>query len=223
MHGFLEAIVADFRAAKNDVNAAQMKAYMKDLFPFLGLKRPDRNLIQRNYLSKPQLPPIHELPDLLRHLWALDEREFQYLGLDILGKYNKQFEPEHIEHFEYLITNKSWWDTVDYLASNSVGSLFKKYPELKEKWLNKWIASHNMWLNRTAILFQLKYKSSTDEGLLIKSIEAHISSTEFFHRKAIGWALREYAKTNPHFTRDFVQSHPELSGLSKREALKNLN
>jgi len=223
MHGFLEAIVADFRSAKNDVNAAQMKAYMKDLFPFLGLKRPDRNFIQRNYLSNSQLPPTKELPDLIRDLWALDEREFQYLGLDILGKYNKQFEPAHIELFEYLITNKSWWDTVDYLASNSVGSLFKTYPELKEKWLSKWIATDNMWLNRTAILFQLKYKSSTDEGLLIKSIEAHIASTEFFHRKAIGWALREYAKTNPQFTQDFVESHPELSGLSKREALKNLN
>lgn len=223
MHPFLVNIVKEFRAAKNDDVADKMQAYMKDLYPFLGLKRPDRNLIQRKYILSSKLPPVDNLSALMMDLWELDEREFQYLAMDILGKYTKHFRPEHISLFEQLITSKSWWDTVDYLASNSVGSLLKVYPELREEWINKWIASDNMWLNRTAILFQLKYKSATNEDYLVKSVEPHISSTEFFHRKAIGWALREYAKTNPQFTINFVENHPELSGLSKREALKNLS
>jgi 3-methyladenine DNA glycosylase AlkD len=119
-----------------------------------------------------------------------------------------------------MITHKSWWDTVDSV-SHIVGMQFRRYPETREQHLAKWRASNNIWLRRTAILFQLDYKIETDFELLCEIIRENLNSKEFFINKAIGWALRQYARVDPKAVKKFVDSMP-LHPLSKREALKNL-
>lgn len=134
----------------------------------------------------------------------------------------KKAEKERIDLYEYLIVNKSWWDTIDYSASNLVGVHFQKFPELIQPYTEKWMDSGNMWLQRTSLLFQLKYKKATDLELLTDYIHQLQGSKEFFINKAIGWILREYSKTNAAWVVDFVNSN-QLAPLSHREALKWLN
>ena len=129
---------------------------------------------------------------------------------------------EIINLYVFMITNKSWWDTVDFIASNLVGTYLKRFPGQTETLTTQWMKSENIWLQRTCLLFQLKYKSETNTELLHQFINQLSASNEFFIRKAIGWILREYSKTNPDFVVDYVEKYP-LSGLSQREALKWLN
>ena len=119
-----------------------------------------------------------------------------------------------------MISN-SWWDSVDTIAVKLVGAYFAEYPEEREKWIRKWIKSDNIWLNRTAIIFQLSYKNQLDIPFLVRAILPHTNSKEFFIQKAIGWAIRQYTKTNPKWVKDFVKSNT-LKPLSKREAFKYL-
>ena len=124
-----------------------------------------------------------------------------------------------IEFIEFMIVNKPWWDTVDWVASHHAGTYFKMFPHLIREKTGAWMNSENIWLQRSALLFQLKYKRHTDEKLLFDYILKLKDSKEFFIRKAIGWALREYSKTAPESVVHFVET-TELSGLSRREALK---
>jgi 3-methyladenine DNA glycosylase AlkD len=139
--------------------------------------------------------------------------------MEFLGKVARKAAPEIISLYEYMIVNKSWWDSVDFLASNLVGPYLMKYPERITELTGEWMRSENIWLQRTCVLFQLKYRDQTDTVLLSSFIEQLKGSKEFFIRKAIGWALREYSKTNPEFVKSFVADQ-KLSGLSEREALK---
>jgi 3-methyladenine DNA glycosylase AlkD len=140
----------------------------------------------------------------------------------MLGRLNNQLPPEFIETIEYLITTKSWWDTVDSFAGGTVGVHFKRYPAVKKKRLPRWRKSKDIWLRRTAILFQLNYREETDFDLLCEIINENLGSKEFFINKAIGWALRQYARTNPKAVRKFVKETKELSPLSRSEAMKHL-
>ena len=124
-----------------------------------------------------------------------------------------------IHLYERLITDESWWDTIDLIAPSLVGYHLQQYPEERMQYINKWISSGNIWLQRSCILFQLKYKLDVDTRLLSSIILELKDSREFFIRKAIGWMLREYSKSDPGFVVRFVQNN-ELSGLSHREALK---
>ena len=128
---------------------------------------------------------------------------------------------QDIVFFEWMAKHNAWWDTIDFIAPKLMGEYFKQFPDERKKWINKWLVSDNFWLQRCAILFQLKYKQETDLGLLADIIQKLSSSEEFFIRKAIGWVLREYAKTDPVWVRAFVANH-ELSNLSRREAMKYL-
>jgi 3-methyladenine DNA glycosylase AlkD len=121
---------------------------------------------------------------------------------------------------EYMLTTKSWWDTVDNI-SHVVGIHFKRYPKAREKYLAKWRSSKNVWLRRTAILYQLDYKVETDFDLLCEIIRENLGETEFFINKAIGWALRQYARIDPKAVKKFVKETTELHPLSRREALKH--
>jgi 3-methyladenine DNA glycosylase AlkD len=111
---------------------------------------------------------------------------------------------------------------VDLLAGHAVGSLFKRFPKVKEKYLKKWRKSDSIWLRRTTLLFQLGYKKDTDFDLLCELVKENLGSDEFFINKAIGWALRQYAHTNPAPVKKFVKATKELHPLSRREALKNI-
>ena len=131
---------------------------------------------------------------------------------------------DDIEGIEYLITHKSWWDSVDSLAPYFAASILSMDKSHALKKSEEWIASGNLWLQRSAIIYQLKQKTKTDTEILEHNIMALIDHKDFFIRKAIGWALREYAKTNPEFTLDFVENHKDLlSNLSIREALKHFS
>jgi 3-methyladenine DNA glycosylase AlkD len=198
-----------------------MEAYMKHHFPFLGIKTPERTAITRSFLGEHGVPKGIELVQAAEELWALPEREYQYVAQGLLEKHVKKAEPDHIELLEQLIITKSWWDTVDLIASKLVGGHFTRFPEMIVPYTERWIASDNLWLRRTAILFQLSYKTRTDEELLFRYIEYCAEEKEFFIRKSIGWALREYAKTNADAVRRFA-ANTELSPLSRREALKRI-
>ena len=131
----------------------------------------------------------------------------------------KKAEKERIDLYEFMLLNKSWWDTVDFIASNLVGVHFQKYPDLIYPVTEKWMNSGNIWLQRTSLLFQLKYRQKTDVKLMSDYIQRLQGSKEFFINKAIGWILREYSKTDAEWIKKFVGNH-QLAPLSKREALK---
>lgn len=214
-------LTAYFRKYYNQENSKNMCAYMKNKFDFIGLMSKKRRDLVRVYKKSNDYFSLEDLHKDSKKIWSLNEREFQYIYLDFLKKHKKKLTEESIEVIEYLITNKSWWDTVDLIAAHLVGELFKKYPILIEKYHEKWQNSNNIWLQRSLILFQLKYKEDTDEVLLFQIINENLGSEEFFINKAIGWALREYSKTNKDVVAIFVKN-AKLSNLSKREASKYL-
>lgn len=141
-------------------------------------------------------------------------------GQELVNKYSKQLAKEDIALLEYMVTHKSWWDTVDYIAASTMGTYFKLYPGLRKKYVKKWLTSDHMWLQRSALLFQLKYKDELDNELLSYAIKQLLGSKEFFINKAIGWILRQYSRVNPKWVKDFVRDNPTLANLSKREALR---
>jgi 3-methyladenine DNA glycosylase AlkD len=219
MHSYIEPLVELYSANRNDMTAVPMAKYMKDKFPFLGLKTPARKELNKVFFRQYGLPEITELERITGDLWSLPEREYQYFALGLLRKMIKKLPKEFISLFEDLIVEKSWWDTVDGIASWFIGEHFKRFPELKNSYIEKWMRSDNIWLQRTCLLFQLEYKSATDTDLLVKLIRELEGSKEFFINKAIGWILREYSKTNSAFVIDFAEK-TDLAPLSRREALK---
>jgi 3-methyladenine DNA glycosylase AlkD len=210
-----------FENLRNEQLAEPMKAYMKHHFPFLGIKSPARTEALKTYFATHDLPGKPELLEEVWEIYKLKEREYQYVAIALLSKKLKTLTIEDLEFLEKLITEKSWWDSVDSIAPTIVGTIVKRDRLNGEKVMLQWSDSDNMWLNRAAILHQLKYKNDTNEKILTEIILKHVNSKEFFIQKAIGWVLREYAKTNPVFVQQFVATH-ELKPLSKREALKHL-
>lgn len=201
--------------------AAWSKNYMRNQFEFLGIRTPIRRKITKEFFKEFGIPTKENLPDVIFLLWEHPQREYQKAALDLLEKVKKTLTPEDMPWLSSLIVSKSWWDTVDELSPHIMGHMFKAYPELLSQYADKWIMDENFWLQRTAILYQLKYKNTTDEERLFRYILYRAESEEFFVQKAIGWALREYAKTNPSAVKEFVASN-QLKPLSKREALKNI-
>ncbi len=219
MYDYLIPLAETFSKNANGENAFRMKKYMKGKFNYFGIKSPERKVLKREFLDLYGLPEPNLLENIVKECWHLPQREYQYFIMEVLGKLAKKATIEKIDLYEYIVENKSWWDTVDYIASNLVGIHFMKYPDLIKPYTQKWMGSGNMWLQRTAILFQLKYKKETDLVLLTGYIHKLQGSREFFINKAIGWILREYSKTDPVWVKHFVQNN-ELANLSRREALK---
>lgn len=212
-----------FHEKHNPEKAEAMSKYMRNKFPFVGVQKPERTEITKPYFK--ELLAIQEeldFSDFIRTLWDKEERDFQYFCIEFLRKAEKHWPEEIIEDFEWMITQKSWWDTVDFIAANLVGKYFLKWPGKKMDFIKKWNEADNMWLNRTAIIFQLTYKKKTDTELLFTLIEKHKNSKEFFIQKAIGWTLRQYAKTDAKTVADFVNK-TVLKPLSRKEALKHIN
>jgi 3-methyladenine DNA glycosylase AlkD len=221
MHTYLTPLVSLFAQNADPSLAPPMKKYMRDQFEYLGIKSPQFKLLVREFLDEHGLPPVSELDPISRELWSLPEREYQYIATSLIGRLEKQLPSDFIKTFEYLITHGSWWDTVDTLAGGSVGVHFRRFPAVKEKYLARWRKSENFWLRRTTLLFQLSYKEETDFNLLCDLIRENLDSKEFFINKAIGWALRQYAWTDPQAVKKFVKVTP-LHPLSRREAMKHL-
>ena len=209
-----------FRAAADPNQAQRMRAYMRDQFRFLGLPAPRQRTLAKALLEGLPKPTQADLEAVAAGCWRRDEREFQYFACDLLRRHVAVADASLIEPVKVLITTKSWWDTVDTLASRVVGRLVATYPELVST-MDAWVVSDNLWIARTAILHQLTYKQATDTDRLFRYCTAQAGHRDFFIRKAIGWALRQYAWTDPDAVRTYVATH-DLAPLSRREALKNL-
>jgi 3-methyladenine DNA glycosylase AlkD len=216
---YLEKVNQCFEQHRNDENAKAMSAYMKNHFSFFGIKSPERRALSSALLKQQGLPeyPVYRL--MLKEALKYDEREIHHFTLDLFLKYKKHWEEKDAALLEYIITHKSWWDSVDLIAIHFVGAFLLKFPHLRDELINRWNKSDHLWLQRSSIIFQIRYKAKTDELFLARNIQTHISSKEFFLQKAIGWALREYAYHRPDWVRQFVASN-SLANLSKREALR---
>ncbi len=215
-----QKIVDLFYENRNMEQAKKMAVYMKDNFPFLGIQKPIRMQLQKKFIKEAKKNIVIDW-NFIFILWNLPEREFQYLAIDYLIALKNSLKKGDITKIEKLITEKSWWDSVDLLSAHLIGTVCMKYPTLIKSHILKWAEGENIWLLRTGILFQLKYKENTDTALLSSIIIKHSYSKEFFIKKAIGWALREYSKTNPQWVKLFTESN-SLQPLSLREGTKYL-
>ena len=220
MHFFIEPAASQLAAMANAEKAVFMKAYMKNKFDFLGIQTPERRKVCKNYMKEHKLKDEKELKTVVKELWMMREREFQYFAIELLAYNKKLWQLPVINLFEYCITNKSWWDTVDFMAGECTGRYFKIFPGQIIPVTGQWNKSPDVWLQRSSLLFQKSYKHGTDTNLLSAYILNLASSKEFFIQKAIGWVLREYAKTNRLWVENFVAQH-SLPALSKREATKH--
>jgi len=211
-----------FQEYANPDYACQMKKYMRNKFEFFGIQSKNRRAIQNQWIKEYEAElRLHSAVKIAEELFKRDEREFQLVAIDYLEKSKKKrLTAEDINYIENFIVQKSWWDSVDLIATKIVGHLLKNEKKLQIHYIAKWINSENIWLQRTAILYQLKYKSDTDKAQLKETISRLKHINDFFIQKAIGWSLREMVKTDEKFVRNLIEEL-QLEGLSKREALKN--
>lgn len=219
---YTQQVLEVFKLHEDPLLAKSMSKYMRNKFEYFGINSPTRKEISKPLLARTFIPEADKIPEIIMELWNQPQRELQYFALELLQKYAKKSPIEWINLYEELITTKSWWDSVDGLAANQVGNHFQRYPDLIEDLTNKWMASKNIWLQRTCLIFQLRYKHDTDFELMKSFIIPLVDSNEFFIKKAIGWALRQYGKFNPKAVIDFVENQP-MSHLSRKEALKLIN
>ena len=218
----LDRLAQGYAGAADPEQAPAMRAYMRDQFDFLGIPSPRRLLLDRQVLAGLDRPDEADLRDVALACWRMPEREYQYFACGWLRKHVSRATPDLLPTVARLVTTKSWWDTVDTLASDTVGPLVRNHPELVST-MDEWVRDDNLWIARTAILHQLTYQRDTDPDRLFRYCLVQAGHRDFFIRKAIGWALRQYARTDPEAVRAFLASSGDrLSPLSVREAGKHL-
>jgi 3-methyladenine DNA glycosylase AlkD len=210
-----------FREKADAGRAVAMKAYLRDQFPFYGIMRGERDVAVRAALLGLPKPTEAELVALARTCWAREQREWQYLALGQLRKHVRVLSADLLSVARELVSQKSWWDTVDELAVHVVGGLVARHPELATE-MDAWSTSGELWIVRTAILHQNRYREKTDAKRLFAYCAHNAANKDFFMRKAIGWALREYSATDPRAVEAFVKKTPTLSPLSVKEALRGV-
>jgi len=219
-----EQIESALRPLADAQQAVPMRAYMLNQFEFLGIRATPRRQALRG-LSRLNPWTAAELLELAGRLWEMPEREFQYVAVDTLSKHHRQLGPDSVPQLLQLVQRKSWWDTVDGLAG-VVGDILLRarsdQPDAQRA-MDACIRHPNLWVRRVAMLHQLGWRAQTDEARLLRYALALAGETEFFTRKAIGWALRDHARTRPEAVRAFLAQHAQsLSGLTRREAGKHL-
>jgi 3-methyladenine DNA glycosylase AlkD len=219
---FVTGIYHAFIQKQSVDEAKRMSEYMRGQFQYFGIRAPQMKEVLKQFIKENGYPKREDIKKIIHQLYNQEQRELQIVALAVMDYKLKKFpEFDDIELMEYMIVTKPWWDTVDHIASNQVGHYFKKFPEQVPLYIEKWVSSSNIWLKRTAILFQLKYKQGTDFELLQSIIIRCQGSNEFFINKAIGWALREYSKINKDAVVSFATAYEkQLSNLSIREGLK---
>ncbi|WP_369269702.1 DNA alkylation repair protein [Streptomyces sp. R11] len=218
----LERLTATYAAAADPERAAAARAYMKDVAPFLGIPTPERRALSRAVLKGTPRPDEADCTAIALRCWELPEREYHYFAVDYLRRHVGRCSSGFLPVTRHLITTVSWWDTVDALAAHVVGGLVAADPKLTAD-MDGWIADDDLWVARTALLHQLRYKDHTDPRRLFAYCLRQSGHSDFFIRKAIGWCLREYAKTDPEAVREFLaRERGRFAPLSVREALKNI-
>lgn len=195
-------------------------SYLRGQFPFIGVRKPIVTELVKSLYPVPE--DEHELMLDVASLWKEEEREFQYAAIAFLRKSQKLLTTDSLSSCKNFILSKSWWDTVDEIAVHVLGKILLKNPKSRGV-LDEWIASPCMWLRRSAIITQLHWKDKVEEERLFAYCKACAHEEDFFIRKAIGWALRQYSRTNPAAVLAFAKEHKQiLSSLSYREAVRNL-
>lgn len=219
---FCSDLEADFRKASNNELAIPMENYMKNNFTYFGIKTEKRRAIFKSNYEQNKSEVKSNFRAIARELFQMKEREFHQTAIDLLVKeFKKNYVLEDIQLIEKLIITNSWWDSVDTIAKYILGGYLLQFPSETLKVVERFSNSENMWLNRSAILFQLSYKDKTNFEILKSECEKHKHSNEFFIQKAIGWALRDYSRFNPKGVEAYVNS-TNLKPLSRREALRLL-
>jgi 3-methyladenine DNA glycosylase AlkD len=221
----LRRLRAELRRAGDPQKAAGMRAYMKSAMPYHGVPAPALRRICRQLFATLDLVSAREWREAVLALFrGAKHREERYAAVALAERGARAFEDlDALPMYEEMIATGAWWDIVDVIASHRLGALLRKYPEPMRRTMRKWSRSRDIWKRRASILCQLGFKRHTDLSLLYTCIEPSLASQEFFLRKAIGWALRQYAWTDPDEVRRYVREHAnELSRLTRREALKNV-
>ncbi|GAA4990330.1 3-methyladenine DNA glycosylase AlkD [Nonomuraea thailandensis] len=219
-----KAVRLALQEAAEPGKAEAMQAYMKSTMPFLGVQAVPRRAALRRVFAGHRLDSAPEWRRAVLTLWREAEyREERYAAVELSGYHlYREFQTLYtVPMYEEMIVSGAWWDLVDELATHRVGGLLAAYPDSMRPLMLEWAHDGDLWKRRTAILCQNRFRSRTDTALLYACIEPSLSDNDFFARKAIGWALREYAKTNPGEVVRYVRAKG-ISGLSRREALKNI-
>ena len=219
IENYFAELAETFEKHANPIIAANAKAYMRNKLEFYGLPSPLRKQLLAEFIAKSGYPSYAEIDEMIHFAWEQPQREWQYAAMDITAKFVKKAEPDLIDLSEWMITHKSWWDSVDFVAPNIAGLLFNKFPETRMHYIEKWMQSGHLWLMRSCLIHQLRYNKTADRDLLFSLCERLAGHPDFFIRKAIGWSLRQYSKAYPEAVIEFVHSH-EFSNLSRKEALK---
>ncbi|HFI0273875.1 TPA: DNA alkylation repair protein [Streptococcus suis] len=213
----IEELDKRLNAVADASQAKPMKAYMKNNFEFLGVRTPDRRKVAKQFFKDFKAQGIDW--DFVEACWARPYREFQYIAIDYLVTKKKDLVLADLPRLKKLAQSKSWWDSIDGL-DKLVGKIILDHPEASQVMLD-WSVHEDFWLRRLAIDHQLLRKDKTDTDLLEKILINNLNQKEFFINKAIGWALRDYSKTNPEWVRAFIAQHrSQMAGLSIREGSK---
>jgi 3-methyladenine DNA glycosylase AlkD len=222
----ISAVRTGLAELADPVRAPAMQAYMKSALPFRGVPKPQRSVLMKGVMSAHPLPDRVTFTATVGRLWRDAEfREERYAAIDLSGHraYRGWQDPGLLGLYEEMIVGGAWWDYVDELAIRRVGPILRGERAAVTPLLLRWATDPDRWRRRTAVICQVSAKEETDRVLLTSAVEANIGDPDFFLRKGIGWALRDYARTAPDWVREFVTGHPDLSGLSTREALKHLS
>jgi 3-methyladenine DNA glycosylase AlkD len=220
---FITTLETAFQKNSSRELAIPMENYMKNHFPFYGIKTDKRRLIFKAIWQEHQHEVKQNSREIALQLFAFKEREMHYCGIEILIKnLKKNYQRDDIQLIEKILITNSWWDSVDTISKYTLGAYLCEFPNETKKVVQQFSNSENMWLNRSAILFQLSYKQNTNSEILFGECIKHAHSKEFFIQKAIGWALREYGKFFPNEVKELVKQD-NLKPLSKKEALKNIS
>ena len=223
MNRLADHVSAELAERADPNRAADMAAYMKTAMPFYGVKADERRRVLRNARRLFPVDSKDGYRDTVIALWVRPHREEKYSAVDLAIDEKRWISFDHLDLYRRLIVEGAWWDFVDLTAAKLIGRVLLDEPERMWPILDRWIGDDDMWLRRTAILAQLKHQNTTNAEKLFDYCQRRAGESEFFIRKAIGWALREYAKTDPDAVRSFLAAHgEELSGLSYREASKHL-
>lgn len=221
MHPYLKEITKIYKANADAMIAAGAKAYLLNQFEFFGIKTPLRRKLCKEFYAKHPVKDHEEMKTIVKESFGQPQRELHYFAIELVGHQKKLWCKKTLPLIEWMITHKSWWDSVDSTNTHIISKFFILFPEYIPTYTSKWNLSSNKWLQRMSILFQLTYKKNTNTKLLSTYIEHCIHEQDFFIRKAIGWALRAYTYQDVKWVKAFVKAHPTLSPLSKREALKH--
>ena len=219
------AVRSALRRVADPAKAAPMQAYAKSAMPYLGVTAVPIRRVCREVFADVDFPTAAAWRRAVLGLWrGARFREERYCAIELTGvrRFGRFQDLAALPMYEEMIVTGAWWDLVDGIAGHRLGTLLRRFPREMKREMRAWSRSDDLWKRRSAILCQLTFKKATDLDLLYATIEPSLGSREFFLRKAIGWALRQYAWTDAKEIRRYVRAHEgRLSGLSRREALKN--